>query len=228
MVEHHRVGRQRCGIGLWLYPHARPSGVHQADMARRLHHQPMGMARPLHRCHRASEGGGRPRLIAGQCQCPRLRARGQAEHAVGRQVQPTARCQVLPHHRLRQRHRRLGIADLVEQGQRFRPRGLDAAMRLAAENLGHAGVGDGLPQCAGKFTGLDSGQQLAAHLVGQQSLDGFFNHVVAHRSPSPFAIIPRKISLVPPRSENDGAASVTRFTTWSNSLPSPSRSGNTS
>ena len=42
----------------------------------------------------------------------------------------------------------------------------------------------------------------------QQPFEGFNEQRVHQRKPSPRAITPRRISRVPPRSENDGAASV--------------------
>ncbi|MNG09582.1 hypothetical protein D3C84_930040 [compost metagenome] len=106
----------------------------------------------------------------------------------------------------------------------FQPTG-----RAAPGFFGHQGSRQALldhllPQRCRGVPGIETGQHLRGDLFGEQALDAVgddrlqlrWSAVVrrlivgglVHRSPNPLAMMPRRISRVPPRRENDGAVWV--------------------
>ncbi|MNJ33566.1 hypothetical protein D3C77_282530 [compost metagenome] len=61
------------------------------------------------------------------------------------------------------------------------------------------------PQAVGPGAGLCEAQRLGVDRVRKQALDALLEHGAHQRTPRPRARMPRRISRVPPRKENEGA-----------------------
>src|SRR5512143_2128842 len=99
----------------------------------------------------------------------------------------------------------------MQDGQHVAPGLAGAAVALVGQRQGETGVDAELPQAVVERTGLDALAHALVDLAAEQALHRVLDQrIVAggHRRSSPFAMMPRRISRVPPRSENDGAASV--------------------
>ncbi|MNL29379.1 hypothetical protein D3C87_1510600 [compost metagenome] len=96
-----------------------------------------------------------------------------------------------------------------------------AASGFRDQRTGQAIVDDHLPQRVGTVAVIEAFEQFTGDLSGEQTLDAVGDHALhfgrdavvgillihccIHRRPRPPAIMPRRISRVPPRSEKDGA-----------------------
>src|SRR5205814_4139047 len=92
------------------------------------------------------------------------------------------------------------------------PRAAGAAGLFGDERQRETALLERAPELVGPRALLGGLDQLLGGQVGEEARDGVGEQRAeiarAHRSPRPRAMMPRRISRVPPRSENDGAVCV--------------------
>ena len=113
-------------------------------------------------------------------------------------------------HGFGQRQRHLAEPDGVQDRRGGAP-GLPApAGGFTRQREREAVVDRELPQPVVERAVFDPLARGLVDLLGEQALRALFDRIGigAHRKSNPLAMMPRRISRVPPRSENDGAASV--------------------
>ena len=103
-------------------------------------------------------------------------------------------------------------ASLAHDSEEVGPVTAKAARRLVQEEDAKARFVDGLPNLV--EPGVGAVREYSVRRFEQHALD------VTHLNPSPLAMIPRMISRVPPRSENDGEVCSSKASMSANSLPS--------
>ncbi|MNM97871.1 hypothetical protein D3C81_1103870 [compost metagenome] len=127
-------------------------------------------------------------------------------------------------HGFAQRQWRAPVTNGAQYRADFQPTGGAAPGFFGHQGAGQALLDHLLPQRCRGVTGIETGQHLRRDLFGEQPLDAVgddrlqlrWSTVVqrlivgglVHRSPNPLAMMPRRISRVPPRRENDGAVWV--------------------
>ncbi|MCY1544657.1 hypothetical protein D9M68_805560 [compost metagenome] len=122
-------------------------------------------------------------------------------------------------HGFGQRHGHDEVAAQFDECKGVAERQAGTAFGLGQQRVRKAGGFDGLPQRRGRgvaFASFNVAHGLQGASVGQHAAQGVDVDVVhrllslwCQRRPRPRAIIPRRMSRVPPRSENDGATCVT-------------------
>src|SRR5207244_6712632 len=101
------------------------------------------------------------------------------------------------------------------------PRPAGAALRFRNDRQGQAVLLDRPPQGLRPLALLRGLDEVLGHAVREQTRDDVAEDrpQLVHRRPSPRAMMPRRISRVPPRSENDGARCTRKPSTCWRSLP---------
>ena len=140
-----------------------------------------------------------------------------------RNGQPSHRSQALSQHRFGQWQGHLPVAQTPQHRVGHGPALAKTAMRFAGQQHRQPAVADALPQCGVELAGLGTFTQAFVHGLREEPLGAVLHQVlghsgvacvvfavrrVVHRRSIPLATMPRKISRVPPRSENEGAAKV--------------------
>jgi hypothetical protein len=143
-----------------------------------------------------------PQVVAAALLDQRQRPLGQG--------QAGQRGQLGGHQGVGQRQRHLPMPDGAQHLEAMAPGLAQAACGLAGQHPRVAALDHAPPQRGVDFARLGALAQAAVHVVGKQPADAAGDElgVAVHRSPRPRAMMPRRISRVPPRSENEGTASV--------------------
>ncbi|MPM77461.1 hypothetical protein SDC9_124464 [bioreactor metagenome] len=226
-IQTNVIGRHRGNIAIGQHLTAFGEQIDQRKPSvAKLQQQMTAVPRPFHVVKGALQRARAALFLQRQ---RRLRAR--LVHGDGSRGVHTARCgsEYQPRNGgFGQRQRHLVIAHQVEHRVGIAPARIDAAFRFRLEQIAEAQFIDLLPQRFVELPLFHCFDALFVHLVGKQFGGCIVYEVVAHLSPIPLAIIPRRISRVPPLSENDGVASVRKFITVSRSDPVPMCSSNNS
>src|SRR5688572_19880734 len=114
------------------------------------------------------------------------------------------------HDRFRERHGRGVAAGGADHDMGVEPRPAGAPRTLGHERHRETALFERAPELLGPHALLGRLDELLGDEIGEEPGDGIREEraELAHRSPSPRAMIPRSTSRVPPRSENDGATCV--------------------
>src|SRR5207244_10660699 len=123
--------------------------------------------------------------------------------------------------RLGERQRDRVAAGRAHDDVGITPRAAGAALRFGEQRQRQAILLDRLPEAVGPLALLGGLEDVFRHEIGEETCDNVTEDgpQLVHRSPSPLAMMPRRISRVPPRSENDGARCMRKPSTCWRSLP---------
>src|SRR5579885_122566 len=146
--------------------------------------------------------------------------RGERQHGLGRQVRAGRAQRPARQHRLRERQRRGPAAGGAENGDGLGKPREPGARR---QGLGEAGFGDGAPERLGEGPGFGRGQEGRRPLAREEAVGGGVDEAVGHRRPRPRAMMPRRISRVPPRKVKEGALSTASASSSSSASLAPAR-----
>ncbi|MNZ64010.1 hypothetical protein D3C78_821690 [compost metagenome] len=137
---------------------------------------------------------------------------GQGQNAF-RQFDTSAGCQTVRRHRLSQRHRYCVAAAAEQDRQGVVPANRHPTDRLGCQRQRQAGLLQLLPEFGRPLPDLNRADQRRLADISQNLFYGFCKHFPhgqsPQRSPSPRAIMLRRISRVPPRNEYEGEIWVT-------------------
>ncbi len=211
-AQHHGVVGQAGGVD--VRQHLRRAAVGQRFAQVDQRHaavvqrqgQRLCVARPGHVVQRAGEQHG---AAAGLHLHGAARALlGQRQRAAGHR-QPGARQQLRGQQRLGQRQRHLPVADAPQQRPGRHQRQPQPSIAFSRQHQRQSGVGHLLPQREVEFAALGGFARAFAHLFGEQAFNRIGNQVVVvHLRSKPRAMMPRRISRVPPRRLKLGVARV--------------------